>query len=58
MNELLSFKEYIKYLHIGKSTGYSLLVTGKIKGIKIGKKWLIPIDSINKYLKIKVESGS
>lgn len=51
MKKLLSFKEYINYLHIGKSTGYTLLKEGKVKGCRIGKKWLIPEEAIYEYLK-------
>ncbi len=50
MTELMCFNDYIKYLHIGKSKGYMLLKEGEIRGIKIGKKWVIPTRSIAEYL--------
>lgn len=51
--DVLTVVEACEALHIGKNTLYSLLKSGIIKSIKIGKKYLIPkiylVDYINQY---------
>ena len=42
MNErLLTLEETCCILHLGKSTLYKLIHTGRIPAIKLGAKWLI-----------------
>lgn len=51
MEHIFSFEEFIKYLHIGRTKGYELLKSGKIKGKKVGKKWIICKSEVDKFLK-------
>ncbi len=51
--DVLSVDEVCKALSMGKNTLYRLLKQGKIKAIKVGRKYFIPkiclIDFINAY---------
>lgn len=38
-------------LHIGRSMAYSLLQDQKIKSLRIGKKYIIPKDSVINFLR-------
>ena len=53
-DEILNIEQFIELLDVGKSTGYSLLKSGKIKGFKIGKKWKIPARSIEEFVLSRV----
>lgn len=52
---LLNIEEASNYLNIGRSTMYSLLNTKKIKAIKIGKRTLIDIMSLNEFINSRQE---
>jgi excisionase family DNA binding protein len=49
-DEILNIDQFCEFLDMGKSTGYNLLKSGKIKGFKIGKKWKIPAKSIEDFI--------
>lgn len=49
-NELVTIEELCKILHIGKSTAMKLINEGKIKAVKPGRRWIIPLTSINEYI--------
>ena len=49
-DEILNIEQFCELLDVGKSTGYNLLKSGKIKGFKIGKKWKIPTKSIEEFI--------
>lgn len=48
--EVISVDNLQEILHIGRNAAYSLLKEGKIKTIKIGKKYIIPKKSIIEFL--------
>lgn len=49
--EVISIDNLQEILHIGRNAAYSLLKEGKIKTIKVGKKYIIPKKSIIEFLK-------
>ena len=44
--ELLTVDEVAEVLYLGKNTVYELLRSGELKGIKFGRVWRIPRNSI------------
>ncbi|MCQ2476121.1 MAG: helix-turn-helix domain-containing protein [Clostridia bacterium] len=48
--EVISIDNLQEILHIGRNAAYSLLKEGKIKTIKVGKKYIIPKKSIIEFL--------
>ena len=50
LGDILSFEEFTEYLGISRSLGYKLLTSGEIRGVKIGKIWKIPRNSIEDYV--------
>lgn len=48
--DILTVDELCEVLKIGKNTAYSLLKTGEIHYIKIGRVYKIPKKSVIKYL--------
>ena len=45
-NDIITINDLTTMLNIGKSTAYSLLQNNKIQHIKIGRKYVIPKQSI------------
>ena len=54
IDEILNIQQFCELLYIGKSTGYKLLKSGRIKGFKIGKVWKIPSKSVEEYVMAKL----
>ena len=50
IDEILNIEQFCELLDVGKSTGYKLLKSGKIKGFKIGKVWKIPTKSVEQFV--------
>ena len=48
--EVLKLCDVLKALGIGKNAVYSLLLSNKLKGKKIGKKYLIPKSYLINYI--------
>ena len=44
--DIVTISDIMTMLNIGKSTAYSLLQAGKIHHIKIGRKYIIPKQSV------------
>ena len=44
--ELLTVDETMEILYLGRNTVYDLLRSGELKGIKFGRVWRIPRNSI------------
>ena len=57
-NDLLTFEEFIEELAISESFGYRLLSSGTISGIKLGKNWRIPRQSIHDYITHELDNRS
>lgn len=48
---IITVDELCETLLIGKNTAYKLLISGELKGFRIGRIWKIPRDSLNEYIK-------
>lgn len=48
--ELLLLENICSTLHIGKTTAYRLIQSGKLPAKKIGGKWQIKISDLDHYL--------
>ena len=51
---LMTIEELCETLMVGKNAAYDLLKSGAIKCFRIGRKWKIPRDSLNEYIKRQV----
>jgi len=47
---LLTVKEALKYLKVGRTTLYKLIKEGKIKPVKIGKRTLIDKNDLDRLI--------
>lgn len=47
---LLSTAEAFDRIDVGNTTGYSLLKSGQLRSVKIGKRRLIPEDAISDFI--------
>ena len=56
LNDILSFEEFLEYMGIARTLGYKLLTSGEIRGIKVGKVWRIPRNSIEEYVNKKLSA--
>ena len=52
--ELLTVDEVADILYLGKNTVYELLRSGELKGIKFGRIWRIPRNSIKVMIEEKM----
>ena len=48
-NDILTVEELCEVLKIGKNTAYTLLKSGEIKSVKIGRVYKIPKKNVVKY---------
>lgn len=46
-------KEVEKILNLGRNTVNSLLLSGRLKAVKVGKKWLVPNWAIDEFLQAR-----
>ena len=53
--ELLTVDEVMEILYLGRNTVYELLRSGELKGIKFGKIWRIPKESIKEMINKKMQ---
>ena len=53
--EILTIDEVMDYLNTGRNSVYKLLISGKLKGFRIGRVWKIPKKSLDKYIDACVE---
>lgn len=49
-SDLLTLDDFCEILLIGRNQAYTLLNTGKIKALKIGRAWKIPKQSVIDYI--------
>lgn len=52
--EILTREEVMELLKIGRSTFYKLIQTGKLKGLKEGNRYKVPVKSIEEYVDKKM----
>lgn len=50
-SDILTVKELMDYLAVGKNTAYELLKSKKIKSIKIGRVYKIPKTEVQEYIR-------
>lgn len=48
--EVLTVKEVMNYLKMGKNSVYGLLQSGELPSFKIGKVYRVPLSSVQEYL--------
>ncbi len=51
---LMTIDKLCEALMVGKNAAYDLLKSGAIKSFRIGRKWKIPRDSLNEYIKRQI----
>jgi excisionase family DNA binding protein len=54
---LLSIKQAIYELGIGRTAIYELIEAGKLRTVKIGRRRLVPIESIEEFVAVLREDG-
>lgn len=54
--EILTREEVMEFLKIGRSTFYRLLQTGELKGFKEGNQYKVPVESVEKYVEMKMRA--
>ena len=52
-NDVVTVNEMCMMLRIGRNAAYELLQTGEIKNIRVGKKYIIPKQSIVNFVNSK-----
>lgn len=48
---LINVDELCELLMIGKNAAYKLLISGELKGFRIGRIWKIPRESLDRYIR-------
>lgn len=51
--ELLTVDEVMEILYLGKNTVYELLRSGELQGIRFGRAWRVPKESIKEMIEKK-----
>ena len=54
--EILTREEVVEILKIGRSTVYKLLQTGQLKGFKEGNRYKVPVESVEKYVEMRMRA--
>ena len=54
--EILTREEVMEILKIGRSTFYKLLQTGELKGFKEGNRYKVPVESVERYIEMKMRT--
>ena len=49
-NDVVDIDDLQKMLKIGRSTAYEIVKNGRIKTVKIGKRYIIPKQSVIEFL--------
>jgi len=48
--DVITVEQLMEMLHIGKNAAYALLKSGEIRTIRIGRRYIIPKQSIITYI--------
>ena len=51
---LMTIEELCEALMVGKNAAYDLLKSGEVKSFRIGRKWKIPRESLNEYIRRQI----
>ena len=54
---VLKVEDLAHMLSIGRNTAYELVRSGKIRSVKIGRTYRIPLTAVDDYLNSPVEDG-
>lgn len=54
---VLKVEDLAHMLSIGRNTAYELVRSGKIRSVKIGRTYRIPLTAVEDYLNTPVEDG-
>ena len=57
-SDIMTIDEVVQYLKLGRSKVYSLLTSGELKGMKFGKIWRIPKESVQQYIDDRMKNTS
>ena len=49
-DEILSIEDVMEILHIGKNSVYSLLKSNEIRNIRVGKRYVVPKQSVINFI--------
>lgn len=49
--DILTLKELQELLHIGKNTALKLVQSSEIEGFRVGNRWRVAINSVQKYIR-------
>ncbi len=49
-DEILSIEDVMEILHIGKNSVYSLLKNNEIRNIRVGKRYIVPKQSVINFI--------
>ncbi|WP_353961316.1 helix-turn-helix domain-containing protein [Ruminococcus sp. YE282] len=49
-DEILSIEDVMEILHIGKNSVYSLLKSNEIRNIRVGKRYIVPKQSVINFI--------
>lgn len=49
-DEILSIEDVMEILHIGKNSVYSLLKSNEIRNIRVGKRYIVPKQSVINFM--------
>ena len=49
-DEILSIEDVMEILHIGKNSVYSLLKSNEILNIRVGKRYIVPKQSVINFI--------
>ena len=49
-NDVVTVEDVMEMLHLGRVTVYSLLKSGRIHTLRVGKKYIIPKKSVIDFL--------
>lgn len=55
-DDILSIEDVMKMLRIGKNTAYSLLKNNEIRNLRIGKRYIIPKQSVINFITAVTEN--
>lgn len=55
-DEILSIEDVMEILHIGKNSVYSLLKSNEIRNIRVGKRYIVPKQSVINFIKAITEN--
>lgn len=54
--EILTREEIMEILKDWQSTFYKLLQTGQLKGFKEGNRYKVPVESVEKYVEMRMRT--